>query len=62
MPKDLKIVNRADMTLCNSAWTVQVEHKDKHNDHNNQEEESKEENEDLDSDSNSSNKDSLSEW
>ena len=59
MPKGLKIVNRANMTLCDSAQTIEVEYKDKDNEYNNQEKESNEENEDSDSDNNSSNKDSL---
>ena len=59
MPKGLKIMNRADITLRHSAQTIGVEHEDKDKDYeddNNKEEEYKEE--DLDS----NDKDSLSKW
>ena len=48
MPKGLKIMNRADMTLHDSAQMAEAEYEDKNNEYDNQEKESDKENEDLD--------------
>ena len=63
MPRGLKITNRADMTLHDSALTTGVEYEDEDYVCDNKKEESEEEIKYSYSDSDSSNSnDSLSEW
>ena len=59
MPRGLKIINRANITPYNLAWTAGVDYIDENNKNNNEKEESKEQIEYSDSDSNSSDEDSL---
>ena len=40
MPRGLKIVNRADVTLCDSSWTAGVDYEDKDNQYDDEEEQS----------------------
>ena len=40
MPKGLKVINRAGITLYDSAWTIGVDYEDKDNEYDNKEEES----------------------
>ena len=40
MPRGLNIVNRADVTLCDSSWTAGVDYEDEDNQYDDEEEQS----------------------